>query len=317
MVLVQTVVLGGRTLPVDGGQVGLMRNSTGIAGDPGALAAALAADGYILLRGFFPKPVVLEAQERVVAWMQRRGEPIRTGGGGGADVFVEDETFRHATANSVGAFDRADLDWGQELMHTEPLLRLLEGPELTTFFERLWGGHPVATLYRKWLRLVPAGEATTFHVDNSFFSLGTPSLTSAWVPLNDIGPELGGLAVIEGSNHLPGFETVRRTYGHDFSPGLVRDESGSSEDLWPDPLELLALEPAARWVTDRFKLGDVVIFSHLTFHGSCRNTVPGRLRLNADVRFQPAAEPMDPRSGSVLRPPPPHTHTAPHSSFGK
>ena len=112
-------------------------------------------------------------------------------------------------------------------MHTPELLRLLEGPEITRFFEQLWGGQPVTTLYRKWLRLVPEGEATTFHVDNSFFSLGTPSLTSAWVPLNDVPRELGGLAVIEGSNHLPGFGVVRRTYGEDFSPGLVRDESGN------------------------------------------------------------------------------------------
>ena len=232
--------------------------------------------GYLLLRDFFPREVVLAAQRRVVATMQQRGEPVHSGPGG-ADVFGGNG-FGHRTANSVGAYDRSDLEWGQELMHTPELLRLLEGPEITRFFERLWCEQPVTTFYRKWLRLVPEGEATTFHMDNPFFSLGSPSLTSAWVPLNDVARELGGLAVIEGSNHLPGFEAVRRTYGHDFVPGLVRDESGASEELWPDPHELLALDPAARWVTSDFKLGDCVIFPMLAFHGSLGNTVPGQLR---------------------------------------
>ena len=51
----------------------------------------------------------------------------------------------------------------------------------------------------------------------------------------------------------------------------------------------------ARWVTADFRIGDVVFFPMLTFHGSLVNTVPGKLRLNADVRYQPASRPMDPR----------------------
>ena len=66
---------------------------------------------------------------------------------------------------------------------------------------------------------------------------------------------------------------------------MVRDESGKSEELWPDPLELLALDPAARWVTTDYNLGDCVLFPMMTFHGSLGNAVPGQLRLNADVRM--------------------------------
>jgi hypothetical protein len=47
------------------------------------------------------------------------------------------------------------------------------------------------------------------------------------------------------------------------------------------------------------KLGDVVIFPMLTFHGILFNTVPGQLRLNADVRYQPASHPMDPRYSAL------------------
>ena len=35
---------------------------------------------------------------------------------------------------------------------------------------------------------------------------------SAWLPLHDIDLELGGLAVLEGSNRLPGFRTMHGTY---------------------------------------------------------------------------------------------------------
>jgi ectoine hydroxylase-related dioxygenase (phytanoyl-CoA dioxygenase family) len=42
--------------------------------------------------------------------------------------------------------------------------------------------------------------------------------------------------------------------------------------------------------------GDLIVFDMFTMHGSLDNHSPlGRVRLSCDVRWQPAADPVDPR----------------------
>ena len=49
-----------------------------------------------------------------------------------------------------------------------------------------------------------------------------------------------------------------------------------------------------QWKTADFAPGDILTFSMRTLHMSTTNTT-NRVRLSADVRWQPAAEPADPR----------------------
>ena len=106
----------------------------------------------------------------------------------------------------------------------------------------------------------------------------------------------GGLALLQGSHRLPGFERVRETYGeHDVH------KAGIAGDGWlsRDPLELLGFDhgpaaeaagqgEAARWVTADFAAGDVVLFGMHMLHGSVGNQTAETMRLSCDVRFQPA-----------------------------
>ena len=294
-----SVILGTHELSLGGEHLEEMRAASALLHqeDPAALRAQLARDGYLLIRNLLPRESLLRAQRTIIDGLRVRGWPLRACGDG--HVVEEHAGWTHRTAASVGALRPEDLEWGQELMHRPEVLAVLEGPELRGFFEGLFGEEPVS-LYRKWLRTAASGAATNFHVDNPFFSRGSPALTACWIPLAPCDLSQGGLALLAGSNHLPGFARVRREYGHAFASGLHSKEATKpaldATQLFKDPLELSALDRGARWVTTNYDLGDVVVFPMLTFHGTLTSSnASGRLRLSADCRFQPESRLMDPR----------------------
>ena len=97
---------------------------------------------------------------------------------------VPADPFPHQAAGSVGTIPGIG-DWANPLTHEPPLLRVVEAPELVDVCERVFG-EPSATYYRKWLRTVPPGKWSAFHMDNAVFGRGTPNNLTAWIPLHDI-----------------------------------------------------------------------------------------------------------------------------------
>jgi len=73
-------------------------------------------------------------------------------------------------------------------------------------------------------------------------------------------------------------------------PGVI----ANGGNFTPNPHELLAMDANARFLTSSFEAGDALIFTMFTIHGSVRNT-SDRVRLSADLRWQPAGDKMDPR----------------------
>ena len=55
----------------------------------------------------------------------------------------------------------------------------------------------------KWLRAVPAGAFTGAHTDSVYMGRGTPDLITMWTPFGDMNQDMGTIAVLEGSNHIP------------------------------------------------------------------------------------------------------------------
>ena len=104
-----------------------------------------------------------------------------------------------ASATGAGI---ADL---QAMAHSPEISRVLEGPELFSFFGWLFG-EPAGTLDWKWVRVVPPGRRGGFHMDNVYMGRGSARLCTVWVPWSDVPVEHGGLVVLRGSNSLPGFE---------------------------------------------------------------------------------------------------------------
>ena len=178
---------------------------------------------------------------------------------------------------------------------------------------------------------------------------GSDRLHTVWLPWHDVPIERGGLAVLAGSHALPGFDSVRKTYGqHDTGFSDIVDAGGWGSDS----LELERFDAGSEWVTADYRAGDLLcvpsqsraehsarspsstlssrvvsasfsccflvhetrpalllcsratlipgrgvrrIFKMHTMHAAVTNTTTDPLRISADIRFQPASEPVDNR----------------------
>jgi hypothetical protein len=98
---------------------------------------------------------------------------------------------------------------------------------------------------------------------------GSDSVWTAWIPLVDIDPGLGGLELLPGS-HRRDFQPLR----HDASDGI----SIAAHEVW-------------HTVPD-YRLGDVVFFHSRTVHSGGGNFLTDRLRISAECRLQPIHEPV-------------------------
>jgi hypothetical protein len=98
------------------------------------------------------------------------------------------------------------------------------------------------------------------YIHHDFAVAGVQDMLTTWLPLMDIAPELGGLAVLPGSHLGP----PRR-------PRLLpADEHG--------------------WATTDYRPGDVLLFHCLTAHAALPNHAEA-IRISADLRWQAADQP--------------------------
>jgi hypothetical protein len=95
---------------------------------------------------------------------------------------------------------------------------------------------------------------------------------TTWVALDDISTDLGGLAVLRGS----------QTYQHRAIPANGKAPDGGQEIPGPESPD---------WVTTSFRAGDVVLFHCYTIHQSLPNRTR-RVRISADYRWKAAGGPL-------------------------
>jgi hypothetical protein len=338
------VQLGTRWMAL-GAEVGEMRDSTQALrdGDASLLRARLAEDGFLLLRGLIPTTVVAAGCRCLTDEMARGGwfsdgsDPAERVARFGGPSVVQPEDAAFAATNSTmlrpsEARAVSQADGGA-------VRRVLEAPELHAAFSMLFDGEPAVTLDYKWFRAIPPPAAVSpaadaapgglFHVDSVYMGRGSRRLTTAWIPWHDIAPEDGGLAVLSGSSSLPGFATLRSTYGeYDVSDTDIEAAAGGS--FGSDPAELSAFDEQAQWVTTTYRAGDVLLFGKCwsralsllvadarpgclaarlfagmkTLHGPLTSTRAGppRIRLSTDTRWQPACDAVDDRHTVGLGP---------------
>ena len=186
-----------------------------------------------------------------------------------------------------------------DITHSKELLDVVESDNLHDIFSHLFSEDdqavPVTTFDYKWLRGVHRNAFTGVHLDSVYMSRGSQRLHTAWIPIGDTPPEQGVLAVAKKSHTLECFDKFRSTYGRLDIEAAMLDGSGWFTEC---PREMFALSSAAKfsdlWKTSYFQAGDIVIFGLSTAHMSTRNDTD-EVRLSCDVRFQPAADPQDPR----------------------
>lgn len=231
----------------------------------------LTEDGYLFLGSLLnPRRVmnvraqILDALE-VHGWLEERSEPqearpsklIRREG---------DENWWLGYGAIQSLYDFHDL------MHDKVLTTLVE----------LLTDSQVVVHPRSIARVTyPASDYPTPPHQDFPLIQGSADVFTAWIPLGDISPEMGGLHILRGS-HRGGLQAPIAAHG----PGGL----GVQADLDDD-----------NWLTTNYRVGDVLLFHSLTVHYAPANR-SDRLRLSADARYQRATDPIV--AGSLL----PHCH---------
>jgi len=279
------------------------------------LRQQLDTEGYVLIRGLLPVECVTRARARILRQLLFEG--VLTSAGSEAaeasdmksrgpeeqhDKNAKEEKMeqqqekkeKNDEQNSDIPSDRLSQEWLDEesmvgLMDRQELARepevsaLLEHERLFAMSARLMGGTAVVTLPFKWLRGVKHGQFTGVHADRVYFQgVRYPMLTS-WIPLGEVSPQLGGLAVLPGTHRCAAFSSLRASYGSS-QVGTDGLQSGWERELTTDP-DLASSRHGLHWHTAHFRPGDVVFFGPWLFHMSTTNSTKDRLRLSCDCRW--------------------------------
>ncbi len=142
-----------------------------------------------------------------------------------------------------------------------------------------------------WFRTKGTGHGSPIHCDLVYMGRGTHRLYTAWVPLDDIPLDMGGLLLLEGSHRKSAelhayLSRDVDTYceNHDDAAKFVAGRKWWDGTLSKNPLALQQ-SLGGRWLTaEEFKLGDTLFFNMTLVHGSLDNTTD-RVRLSTDTRY--------------------------------
>jgi len=232
--------------------------------DAAAAAARMAKDGYLWLPGLLPRDVVTRLHELLARHVQAAG-------------WLREGTDPRACVADPA---RACVDPEPEYLGViEGFNRLIEynalshHPRIVGFLEAMIG--ETVLVHPKPLprNIFPALEAYTTPAHQDFPNIqGTEAVYTAWIPLVDCGPEVGGLQVAAGSHQGGVYE-----FG-------IGNGAGGIEIL--EPFD-------GQWVGGPMKVGDVLLFHSMTVHKGIANR-SDKLRMSVDVRYQAVTEPFNP-----------------------
>lgn len=267
------VSFGIRTLEYPTENFGYLKESNDALTDVIELKRRLAEDGYLFIRSLINREAVLRARHEVLEYMAKKNTLVP-----GTPVVEGVMPKGGKTVSLLG---------NKAITDHRNVLRVLEAPELFSFYSSLYGEDP-ATFSYKWLRAVGNERYTGSHFDVVYMGRGSERVQTAWIPFGDIPISQGTLVVCEGSHRLDGFARLRETYG---KMDVDRD---NVQGWFSDDPEEVRQSFGGRWLTADMEAGDVLTFGLYTMHASTTNTT-NQFRLSCDVRFQPESEPMDER----------------------
>ena len=225
-------------------------------------------DGYLFVRGLLPADELAALRLQLLAiardsgWVQRN-KPL-------ADAIANQDGFCvEPTPEYMDVYRH---------MYALPEFHALQHhPALVELLEKLLDG-PVLPHPRLIGRTIfPRRESFTTPPHQDFIPIqGTAETYTAWFPLHDLPPGIGGLEVAAGSHHNGVYE---------FRPALGAGGIAIADSL------------AGTWTGGPFAQGDVLFFHSMTAHRGVPNT-GDCLRLSMDARYQRISDPIAP--GSLL-----------------
>jgi ectoine hydroxylase-related dioxygenase (phytanoyl-CoA dioxygenase family) len=262
--------------PIPDALVGELADSSAVVPDGGALRRRLDDQGYLLLRGVLDPRAVLAARAEVLERLAAVDEIAPPA----VDGIATGRSRRAEIVGDLGAFWKS--------VSEGPALRAVtHGEAIHALLARV-AGEPVRAQNYLFLRPAPVGRATGLHFDYPFFTRATERVYTTWIPFGDVPVGDGPLTIVEGSHRFADLHAGLRGFD------VVYDTSRKAQVA--ADFTTFAESRRCRLLTTDFRTGDVCIFGMFTLHGSLDNRSPiGRVRLSCDVRYQPAADPTDPR----------------------
>ncbi|ANE45341.1 hypothetical protein SY83_02210 [Paenibacillus swuensis] len=255
-----------------------LTDATPLLNDPQALQAQAKQDGVLFFRGLLDRQAVLDVRKAILDILDEydlldRSRPLMEGS---ADPDqVHRYTAEEIAWNGVGV----PLDIYHRVQKLESFHALAHSPALISLYTNLFGAEPFVHPRHIGRIMLPHKDQkpTPSHQDYLHIQ-GTEHTWTCWAPLGDVPRELGGLAMLKGSQQSG-------LLGVTAAPG-----AGGLESI------LCGLD--YEWQTCEYQAGDVITFHSHTVHKSMPNQIPGRVRLSCDFRYQPAHEPIE--SASLL-----------------
>ena len=243
-------------------------DSTPVISDAQEIRTRMQRDGYLFVRRLLPA-------EQLAALRLKLLEIARDGG-----WVQKNKPLIDAIADQDGFCVEPTPEYMDVYRHMYALPEfhaLQHHPALIGLLEKLLDG-PVLPHPRLIGRTIfPKRESFTTPPHQDFIPIqGTAETYTAWFPLHDLEPGMGGLEVAAGS-HQGGV--------YEFRPAL-----GAGGLAITDPL-------ANAWTGGTLQAGDVLFFHSMTAHRGVANT-GNSLRLSMDARYQRMDAPIAP--GSLL-----------------
>lgn len=237
-------------------------------GDPEALRRQLAEDGYLYFHQVLDRDKLKDLRGEMVRVLARHG-------------WLEPPTIPlrgRCLVTPVRENDDAYPAVYDDIQRLERLHGLAHDPTLTAIMRDVVGEtafpHPLKIAR---LAFPDHYEASTPPHQDFPNNQGNPNLLASWIPVWDMPPEMGGLAILRGS-HKWGCLPLARHLG----PG------NRCAVIPPDMAE------QCRWVTTDFQMGDVLLFPAFSVHASLHNGSEFFMRLSVDFRWQQEGEPLTP-----------------------
>lgn len=249
-------------------------------GDWLSLREELHNKGYLIIRQLHDREQVLQARMAVLRYIAETGE-----GKLDSKFSLEKGVLDSKCGRGCIPF----MEGRNMITHSPEIRKVLEGSRPISFFKNLLEAEP-RTFDFKWLRGVHKEGFTGAHVDNVYMGRGTSDLYTMWTPIGDTSVDMGCLAFMEGSNHLPAFQKLQETYGN----CDLEKENVSGTGWFTEEPEEIVNRFGGCWKTSNFEAGDVAIFTTRTLHMSTTN-LTDRVRISCDTRWQRNNDNIDDR----------------------
>jgi ectoine hydroxylase-related dioxygenase (phytanoyl-CoA dioxygenase family) len=246
--------------------VGEFEVSNDLLNQPNELRKRLAESGYLFFRGLLDSEALLKVRRDILTLCQESGW-IKTGSS------LMEGLFR---GGSIPDYNSEYMTMYRKLIKMDSFNAFSRSPEIMALFKSIFESDVLAHPRNIARVTFPKHHFATQPHQDFHYIRGTPETYTAWIPAGDCPRELGGVAVLDGSQRL-GFLKHEPAIGAGGN-GLRTGKMG------------------LRWLFSDFRLGDVVIFHSYTIHGALDNITAEQMRVSLDFRYQRVGDEIDPSS---------------------